>query len=79
MLYSNDPLALSYPLTITSYLSIPNFLIAGTTGVQKLAKDLKERVEADYPNVSAELSESLFQSSSLSCFRNFIETLSSSE
>ena len=26
---------------------------AGTTGVQKLAKDLKERVEADYPNVSA--------------------------
>ena len=25
---------------------------AGTTGVQKLAKDLKERVEADYPNVS---------------------------
>ena len=24
----------------------------GTTGVQKLAKDLKERVEADYPNVS---------------------------
>ncbi len=25
---------------------------AGTTGVQKLAKDLKERFEADYPNVS---------------------------
>jgi|GEM_PF-433971 len=25
---------------------------AGTTGVQKLAKDLKERVGADYPNVS---------------------------
>lgn len=25
---------------------------AGTTGVQKLAKDLKARVEADYPNVS---------------------------
>ena len=24
----------------------------GTTGVQKLAKDLKERVEADYPNIS---------------------------
>ena len=32
LLYSNDPLALSYPLTITSYLSIPNFLISETLG-----------------------------------------------
>ena len=32
LLYSNDPLALSYPLTITSYLSIPNFLISEILG-----------------------------------------------